>query len=131
MSNPNELLERYAIELDTDTQVDITNIMEKQLSAPNVKHKWLYKLTQAKQQMLKLMYARDEIRQTIIDSNNLPISDVVLKRKSSNDPRIIALEKDIAQYQILVDYLDVAVKQINQIGFDFKNIVELMKMENL
>lgn len=124
-------IEQYAKDLDIDTQVDVTNIMEKQMSAPNVRHKWLYKLVQSKQGLLRLLDEKEALMQHKMQGNPLPVSAPVLKRKAEGDLDIQTLNKKIHQQELLVEYLDGAVKQINQIGFDFKNLVELMKMENL
>ncbi len=126
-----DLIEKYAAELDIDTQVDITNIMDKQLSAPNVRHKWLYKLVQAKQGLLALYDEKEALMQVKMAGNALPISNPSVKKKAESDVDVYAITKKIHRQELLVDYLDGAVKQINQIGFDFKNLVELMKMENL
>jgi len=124
-------IEQYAKDLDIDTQVDVTNIMEKQMSAPNVRHKWLYKLVQSKQGLLRLLDEKEALMQHKMQGNPLPVSAPVLKRKAEGDLDIQTLNKKIHQQELLVEYLDGAVKQINQIGFDFRNLVELMKMENL
>ena len=52
--NAYEEIDKFAEELDRDTQVDATNIMQRQLSAPNVRHKWLYRLVMAKKELIKL-----------------------------------------------------------------------------
>jgi Tfp pilus assembly protein PilN len=124
-------IEQYAKDLDIDTQVDVTNIMEKQMSAPNVRHKWLYKLVQSKQGLLRLLDEKEALMQHKMQGNPLPVSAPALKRKAEGDLDIRTLNNKIHQQELLVEYLDGAVKQINQIGFDFKNLVELMKMENL
>jgi len=126
------LIEKYAIELDMDTYVDVTNIMEKQLSAPNVRHKWLYKLVQAKQKLISLYDDKDALLQLKMQGNPLPISsNPAIKKRAEGDADMKDINKHIHGQELLVEYLDGAVKQMNQIGFDFRNLVELMKMENL
>ena len=128
---PYDQIEQYAKDLDIDTQVDVTNVLEKQMSAPNVRHKWLYKLVQSKQALLRLLDQKEALMQQKMQGNVLPVSAPALKRKAEGDSDIRSLNNKIHQQELLVEYLDGAVKQINQIGFDFKNLVELMKMENL
>lgn len=127
----NELTEKYARELEIDTQVDATNLMEKQYSAPNVRHKWLYRRTQAKQYLLKLFDAKDNLLEKKMNANVLPVSVAALKKKAEGDTDIRQINRQIQDQEILVEYLDDAVKQLNQIGFDFRNLVEMMKMETL
>ena len=128
---PYLLIEQYAKELDIDTQIDLTNVMEKQMSAPNVRHKWLYRLTQSKQGLLRLLDEKEALMHHKMQGNPLPVSAPALKRKAEGDSDIRTLNTKIREQELLVEHLDGAVKQINQIGFDFKNLVEMMKMENL
>lgn len=129
--DPYAQIEQYARELDIDTQVDVTNVMEKQMSAPNVRHKWLYRLTQAKQGLLQLVTQKEALLEQKMQGNPLPVSAPVLKRKAESDADIRKLNLAIQQQELLVGHLNDAVKQIQQMSFDFKNLVELMKMENL
>ena len=127
----NELTEKYAKELEIDTQVDATNLLEKQYSAPNMRHKWLYRRTQAKQHLLRLFDAKDALLHQKMQVNVLPVSIPALKKKAEGDLDIRQINRQIQDQEILVEYLDDAVKQLNQIGFDFRNLVEMMKMETL
>ena len=129
--NTYELIDQYAKELEFDTQVDSTNIMEKQLAAPNIKHKWLYRSVMSKKRLLALSYQKEDLINEKLKSSNLPISNPTIKKNLERQPDIMELDREIRQQEILVDYMDNAVKQLNQIGFDYKNIVELMKLENL
>ena len=129
--NTYELIDQYAKELEFDTQVDSTNIMEKQLAAPNIKHKWLYRSVMSKKRLLALSYQKEDHINEKLKSSNLPISNPTIKKNLERQPDIMELDREIRQQEILVDYMDNAVKQLNHIGFDYKNIVELMKLENL
>jgi hypothetical protein len=128
------LLEQYAKEVEIDTSIDATNVMDKQMSAPNVKHKWLYRLMQARMQLLKYTEEKEAILQAAIEHNpaRLKISNAAIKASVESKDEVKALNTKINRYTLLVDYLDGVVNKIyTQIGFDFKNLVELMKMEQL
>lgn len=129
--NSYELLEQYASELEIDTQVDITNIMQKQLSAPNIKHKWLYRRTMAKKELIRLVEFKESIISKLFENHNLPISNATARKNFQKDSNVQKIEKNIRDQELLVEYLDDAVKQLNNIGFDYKNIVELIKLEQL
>lgn len=130
--NSLELLDEYARQIEIDTQVDITNIMEKQLSAPGVKHKWLYKLTQSKKDLLRLIELKDSIMEKAIEANKIDLPITKIKAAIEKSSEVKELNKKIKEQELLVEYLDKCVDKIfSQMGFDFKNIVELMKMEQL
>lgn len=128
-----ELLEEYAKEIEADTQIDITNVMEKQFSSPNVKHKWLYRLMKTKKDLLILGDARDNyISESMERDNPLQLSKAAVTSKMGSNPDYRKLQMKIKDQELLVEYLEMSVNKIfSQIGFDFKNLVELMKMEQL
>lgn len=129
--NAYEQIDAYASELDTDTQVDSTNILQKQLSAPNVRHKWLYRLVMAKKILIKLDESKEELISQKLNMSNLPVSNIAARKNAERQNDVAVIDKELRQQELLVDYLDSAVKQMNQIGFDYKNLVELMKLEQL
>lgn len=135
MSNkePIELLELYSKEIEMDTSIDVTNIMEKQLSCPNVKHKWLFRLMKAKKDLIELIDYKDNFVNNIMNNDNpLKLSKAVISNKLESQMDYKTLQKKIKYQEILVEYLDSSVNKIfSQMGFDFKNLIELMKMEQL
>jgi len=130
---PMDLLEKYSKEIEMDTSIDVTNIMEKQLSCPNVKHKWLFRLMKAKKHLIDLVELKDNFVNNIMNKDNpLKLSKAVIANKLETQGDYKELQKRIKEQEILVEYLDSSVNKIfSQMGFDFKNLVELMKMEQL
>ena len=133
MRDPMELLEAYAKEIESDTQIDVTNVMEKQFSSPNVKHKWLYRLMKTKKDLLTLGDARDNfIAESMERDNPLQLSKAAITSRMGTNQDYRKLQLKIKDQELLVEYLEMSVNKIfSQIGFDFKNLVELMKMEQL
>lgn len=130
---PMILLEEYSKEIEMDTSIDVTNIMEKQLSCPNVKHKWLFRLMKAKKHLIDLVELKDNFVNNVMNKDNpLKLSKAVIANKLETQGDYKELQKRIKEQEILVEYLDSSVNKIfSQMGFDFKNLVELMKMEQL
>lgn len=128
-----DLLETYSKEIEMDTSIDVTNIMEKQLSSPNVKHKWLFRLMKAKKHLIDLVELKDNFVNNVMNKDNpLKLSKAVISNKLETQGDYKELQKKIREQEILVEYLDSSVNKIfSQMGFDFKNLVELMKMEQL
>ena len=127
------LMHEYSKKIDMDTQIDATNIFEKQLLAPNLKHQWLYKLVQCKRTLIELIEKRDDIINGLVNNNPMGInSKASVKFNAERSPDVIKLNKKIREQELLVDYLDGAVNKIfSQMGFDFKNLVELLKLEQI
>jgi hypothetical protein len=134
MNEQYDLLEKYSKEIEEDTQIDIGNIREKQLSAPNVKHKWLYRLTMERKKLLNLLEEKESLVKQEIDKNPMcnQLASRVLKEKAEKNEKIVNLNKTIQKQELVVEYLDSAVNKIFvQMGFDFRNLVELLKLEQL
>lgn len=133
MKNALELIEDYSKEFDIDTQIDSTNIMEKQMSAPNVKHKWLYRMIKSKKRLLDLMESKENfIQKSMVENNPLHMNKAKVATSMASNVTYKELQRSIKDQELLVEYLDSSVNKIfSQIGFDFKNLVELMKMEQL
>jgi hypothetical protein len=130
-TNAYDEIDKYASELEMDTQVDSTNIFQKQLSAPNVRHKWLYRLVMCKKKLYILSEQKDNLINEMMKTSRLPVSNIAARKNFEKEPNIVLLDKEISKQELLVDYLDSAVKQLNQIGFDYRNLVELLKLEQL
>jgi predicted nuclease with TOPRIM domain len=124
---------RDGIKINHKKSIDVTNIMEKQLSSPNVKHKWLFRLMKAKKHLIDLVELKDSFVNNVMNKDNpLKLSKAVISNKLETQGDYKELQKKIREQELLVEYLDSSVTKIfSQMGFDFKNLVELMKMEQL
>lgn len=132
-SDPIKLLEEYSKEIDLDTSIDVTNILEKQFASPNVKNKWLVRLYRARKDLADLIDQKDSFIHNNLTSNNpMQLSKATIATKCGSDPTYKQIQKKIKDQELLVEYLDSSVNKIfSQMGFDFKNLVELLKMEQL
>lgn len=130
---PYDLLEEYSKEIELDTSIDVTNILDKQFSCPNTKHKWLFRLMKAKRELIRLIEQKDNYLLNSMNKDNpLGLSKATLAKKLDSQEDYKTLQRKIKEQEILVEYLDSSVNKIfSQMGFDFRNLVELLKMEQL
>ena len=127
-----KLLDEYSKEIEMDTSIDVTNLMEKQLSSPYVKNKWLYRLMQTKRELISLEEARDAFLRNAENDNPLKLSKNALKNKAETQLEYRSMELKIKEQELLVNYLQSAINVIfDKIGYDFKALVQMMKMEML
>ncbi len=130
MDKADELFERFSKELEIDTQVDSTNVLEKQFKLPNIRHKWMYRLRQCQKNLFTLEKARDTFIDQSIQNSAIELSKVKVSRKVEADPKYKQITEEINDYQTLIHYLDQNInRNLTSMGYDIKNIVELMKME--
>jgi len=97
-----------------------------------MKHKWLYRLIQGRRAQTELTEKKNDLIQKELGSDVLGLNKAIIKAKVEKSAAVYELNKKIAQQDLLVEYLDGVVNKIfTQIGYDFKNLVEMLKMENL
>ncbi len=133
MKDPIAQIDEYAKEIEMDTSIDRTNVLEKQFSSPNTKHKWLFRLIKAKKILVDLVEDKNSyIQNKIVKDNPLNLSKSVIANKAETQIEYKALQKSIRDQELLVEYLESSVNKIfSQMGFDFKNLVDLIKIEEL
>lgn len=134
MSDILETIKEYSAQIEQDTHIDITNVMEKQLSSPNIKHKWLYKKVLEQKKLIDLIDKKDSFINNAVNKNDptIRVSKAAIAANAANEPTYKELQRQIKDQELLVEFLDAAVNKIfTQMGWDFRNIVDLMKMEQL
>ena len=133
VQDPKELLEIYSKEVEMDTSIDVTNVLEKQFSSPNTKHKWIFRLVKSKRELIRLVDQKENYTRRVMDKENpLKLSKAAMSSQIENHEEYKELKNKIREQELLVEYLDYVVNKVfSQIGFDFKNLVDLMKMEQL
>jgi hypothetical protein len=131
--DPKELLEIYSREVEMDTTIDVTNVLDKQFSAPNTKHKWIFRLIKSKKELHRLIDQKDQYVNSVMNKDNpLKLSKAAVASNIDSREEYRQLKEKIKEQELLVEYLDYVVNKIfSQIGFDFKNLVDLIKMEQL
>ena len=127
-----DLIDQYAKEIEMDTNIDRLNVMDKQLSSPNIKHKWLFRVIKVKRNLLRLQEAKEVMIQQEMESNTLRLSKAIIMSRVESNSEAKKLTRQIKEHELLIEYLDRAVDKIfSQMGFDFRNLVELIKLETL
>jgi len=130
-----DLLEEYFNEIKEDIKFDQINILEKQLSLPAIKHKWVSYLIKAKLRKHKLEKKKkelsDELFKNLSDNNEIPSgmpkTSIQLKIKNSKTVKLI--DEEIAELNIIVDYLEKVEKIFSSVTYDIGNATKLMVLE--
>lgn len=132
MKSADELIDLYSKELEQDTDIDILDVLDKQRRLPNIRHKWQFRLMNAKRDLLKLEEAEKDFLNKVLSDCPVDLSKAKAAKKAENDSNYRVLQTSIKEYLILIEYLEVAVnKNLYQMGYDIKNLIDLMKFEQL
>jgi len=130
-----ELIERYKEEIDKDLIINEFNIKDVQLKLPSRKHFWAARLIDAKITHFKLVKRKKSLKESIAKRiiNEAPVrvtqQTAEIAAESSEELQNITIE--IKDYEFVIEYLEKVEKIMSGMGFDIKNILEIMKMEQL
>jgi len=130
-----ELLERYKKDIEEDLKIDEFNIKEASLKSPGRKHFWVSKLIYHKRSLLKLEAERDELKRKIVKElqfqSPVKLSTPVLEKTSDTSAVIKLMDVKISEEKLIIEFLEKTEKIFSSLTYDIKNIVEIMKLEQM
>jgi hypothetical protein len=130
-----ELLERYKKDIEEDLKIDEFNIKEASLKSPGRKHFWVSKLIYHKRSLLKLEAERDELKRKIVKElqfqSPVKLSTPVLEKTSDTSDVIKQMDIKISEEKLIIEFLEKTEKIFSSLTYDIKNIVEIMKLEQM
>ncbi len=130
-----EILERYIKEIEEDLKIDEFNIKEASLKSPGRKHFWVSRLIHHKRNLLNLENQRSsllkdvtrELQAQAIVKLSVPAAEkAVLQSQPIKD-----LQTKINEEKLIIEFLEKTEKTFSSLTYDIKNIVEIMKLEQL
>jgi len=130
-----DVLENYFDEIKEDIKFDQINILEKQLSLPAIKHKWVSYLIKAKLRKHKLEKKKkelcDELFKNLSENNEIPsgMPKTSIQLKVKNSKTIKLIDEEITELNIVIDYLEKVEKIFSSVTYDIGNAAKLMVLE--
>ena len=130
-----ELLDRYIKEIADDLKVDELNIKDVQMRLPSRKHFWSARLINHKVDLQRMKRDRDKKRKELIHqvSETTPIKfslPALEKTVDALEP-IEELNTSIREQELIIELLEKVEKNFNSMTFDLKNIIEIIKLEQM
>lgn len=127
------LLETYIQELEEDVRLDELNLKDAALTLPGKKAKWVSRLMMEKSKLIDLSKRKDKLVLTVVEEikkeSPVKLTYPSLKEAAERHSKIIDLNLEIKEKESVVEFLERVDKTIHSIGFDIKNLIELIKME--
>lgn len=113
--------------------IDDLNLEEKLKKLPHEKHFYVARYMDAKierdQLDKKLKVARSKASSRIMEDAPVALNSRELNSSLDSLESIQEINDQIKELDYVVQYLDMAIKQITFMGNDLKNLIELKKME--
>jgi hypothetical protein len=130
-----ELLKKYIEEVSKDLVLDDFNIKEQTLRLPARKHYWVAQLIKAKIErnhtFEKKRQLKKNITKEVIATSPVKLSQSAAEQAAERHESLYSLTSKIKELDIIIEYLEKVEKTMSQMGFDIKNAVEIMKMEQM
>lgn len=130
-----EILEKYIKEIEEDLKIDEFTIKEASLKSPGKKHFWVSRLIQHKRNLLKLEQEKTQLKKKIMKEvqyqSPVKLSNVTLDKSADDSELIKKLSDKIDEEKLIIEFLEKTEKTFSSLTYDIKNIVEVMKLEQL
>ena len=127
------LFEKYEQEIKKYVTVDEFNMKQVQMDLPATRHYWVGRLMFHKQEIIKLKKLRKQAQIKITDKmqeeSPVGLSSKTAYAASDNHPVIVKIDEQIAENELLVEYLTKIESNFRSISFDLKNLIEIVKLE--
>ncbi len=130
-----DLLDKYIKEIAEDLKVDELNIKDVQMRLPSKKHFWAARLIKHKIELQQMKRSKDKKRKELIQqvADNAPIkfSMPALEKTVDSSEDMEELSVSIREHELIIELLEKVEKNFNSMTFDIKNIIEIIKLEQL
>ncbi len=130
-----DILTKYSEQISEELKINSLNVKECQMFLPSRKHYWVARLIEHKRDLNNLKKKKDKLVKALID--NKQVSSPIVLSKSNQEKLLEAnetvekLSEEIKTTELVVEYLEKVEKIFSSMTYDYKNIVELIKMEQM
>lgn len=130
-----EILEKYIKEIEEDLKIDEFNIKEASLKSPGRKHYWVSRLIYHKRNLQELEKQKSitikKIAKELQYQAPVKLTDSTLERAVLDSQVVRDLLQQVNDEKLLIEFLEKTEKTFSSLTYDIKNIVEIMKLEQL
>jgi hypothetical protein len=127
------LLQKYIQELEEDVRLDELNLKGAALTLPGKKAKWVSRLMLEKSSLIELNKKKEKTLNLVIEEikkeSPVKLTYPTLKDAAERHSTVADLILEMKEKESVIEFLERVDKTIHSIGFDIKNLIELIKME--
>jgi beta-glucosidase/6-phospho-beta-glucosidase/beta-galactosidase len=127
------LFEKYEQEIKKYVTVDEFNMKQVQMDLPATRHYWVGRLMFHKQEINKLKKLRKQaqvkISEKMQEESPIGLSSKTVYAASDNHPVIVKIDEQIAENELLVEYLSKIESNFRSLSYDIKNLIEITRLE--
>lgn len=132
----NFLLNKYYNELDEDLTLNLANIQEKNLRCSAIRAKWLMYLSKEKENRKLLKKTKEELKNSLLNRQESDSNKSILRQKNEDNllkdnEQLKKINDAIDQLDEIIIFLEYTWNIMNDFGYNIKNIIELIKLEQV
>jgi len=127
-----ELYDKYKADFEKDFKVDAFNLEKVALELPSRKHFWVARLHDLKRRRYKLELSKKTLENEVLRQmqDKSPVKlDKGVTSKIRNNSSMQELSEELKNLDMVIAWLDDAVRIITFMSNDVKNIIEIKKLE--
>jgi len=129
LSDLDNVLPRFEKELMEDVKMDELTIKERAMLAPTVKHKWVARTVQYKSMLIKLKSAQKALIKKVSSTSPVSLTKTTLEHIANNSPELQQVQEGMEKIETIIEYLEKVEKLTSSLTFDYKNVIDLQKLE--
>lgn len=129
VSELEKVITKFEEELRADLKMDELSLKEKAMLAPVIKHKWVARTSQHKRALAKLQAVKKQKIKLVTGASPVALSKASLEVQVSNSPEISQIQDKIDDVTQIIEYLEKVEKLTSSLTFDYKNVIDLQKLE--
>jgi hypothetical protein len=130
-----DILTDYLDEAERDAVLDVFTVKDVQSKLPAIKHKWVGRLIRSKRKLNLLYDQRAQIKDDLLkkakEQSKYKVADNVLEKSIIKTTAVVAVDQQIKEYKLVIEFLERTEKIFSSMTFDIKNLTEIMKIETL
>lgn len=130
----NEELNKLINEFNEDIELNIHNIRDKSFLVSTIRAKWLARYFKEKENLERIKKAKTKILQKKVASSETASSILRLKNEatiSQNDETIQKLNAMAKITQDNIEFIERGFSILDTFGLSIKNIIEILKLQNV
>lgn len=125
----NNTIASFDKELVEDLKMDELTIKERAMLAPVIKHKWVARTAQHKAALLKVRSTQKIKFKELTKTVPVNVSKSTLEHMAQSSPELLAINEKIEKLENIIEYLEKIEKLTSSLTFDYKNVIDLQKLE--
>ncbi len=127
------LFEKYHKEIGELVKVDEFNMKQVQMDLPANRHYWVGRLMFHKSEVAKLKKTRNlaltKVKDKLASESPVVLTPKTLESSAEQHPVMQKIDEQIAENEMLVEYLSKIETNFRSISYDIKNLIDIVKLE--